>query len=158
MPNTEDMVITDWFKQKLYVKKSLSNMLTVCLLQILCRAKMQQTKGHSLCKHEVLMKMIAFWDIAPCSLTEVDWCFRAAHYLHHQGNDSLSWWWRQNAPLKHWSTSTRLHGAVSQKAVRLHTCYHENLKSQEVLMSLIFLFGTLMPTAGNGTIINISYE
>jgi hypothetical protein len=27
------------------------------------------------------------------------------------------WWWRQQGPQKHQSTSTRLHGALSQKAV-----------------------------------------
>jgi hypothetical protein len=31
------------------------------------------------------MKMTAFWDIAPCSLVEVDWCFRGGYYLHRQG-------------------------------------------------------------------------
>jgi hypothetical protein len=30
--------------------------------------------------------MAAFWDIAPCSLVEEDRRFRAAHYLHHQGD------------------------------------------------------------------------
>jgi hypothetical protein len=29
--------------------------------------------------------MTAFWDIAPCSLVEVDRRFRGANYLHHQG-------------------------------------------------------------------------
>jgi hypothetical protein len=31
------------------------------------------------------MKMTAFWDIAPCSLAEVDRCFRGVYCLHHQG-------------------------------------------------------------------------
>jgi hypothetical protein len=30
---------------------------------------------------------------------------------------SLPWWWRQYAPLKLWSALTRLHGAISQKAI-----------------------------------------
>jgi hypothetical protein len=42
------------------------------------------------------LKMTAFWDIAPCSLVEVDRRFRCAYCLHHQGD-------------------VRLHGAVSQK-------------------------------------------
>jgi hypothetical protein len=33
------------------------------------------------------MKMTAFWDIAPCSLIEVDRHFRGAYCLHHQGDD-----------------------------------------------------------------------
>jgi chloride channel 2 len=33
----------------------------------------------------VSMKVIVFWDVAPCSLTEVDWRFRGAYCLHHQG-------------------------------------------------------------------------
>jgi hypothetical protein len=33
------------------------------------------------------MKMMTFWDIASCSLVEVDRRFRGAHYLHHQGDD-----------------------------------------------------------------------
>jgi hypothetical protein len=30
------------------------------------------------------MKMIAFWDIEPCSLVVVDGRFRSAYCLHHQ--------------------------------------------------------------------------
>jgi hypothetical protein len=36
-----------------------------------------------------IMKVIAFWDASPCSLIEVDWCFRGAYCLHHQGNEAL---------------------------------------------------------------------
>jgi hypothetical protein len=32
------------------------------------------------------MKIIAFWDIAPCNLVEVDWLFRGAYCLHRPGN------------------------------------------------------------------------
>jgi hypothetical protein len=46
-------------------------------------------------------KMTAFWDIAPCSLAEVDGRCRGAYCLRHQGEIR--------------STSTRLHGATSQK-------------------------------------------
>jgi hypothetical protein len=49
-------------------------------------------------------KMIDFWDTVPCNLVEVDRRFRGAH-------------WRQYALLKCRSTSTRLHGAISQKPV-----------------------------------------
>jgi hypothetical protein len=47
----------------------------------------------------LIMKMIAFWDIAPCILIEMDRPFRGAYCLHHQGNE------------------TRLHGGLSQKTV-----------------------------------------
>jgi hypothetical protein len=30
----------------------------------------------------VSMKMIAFWDIAPCSLVEIYRCLRVAYWLH----------------------------------------------------------------------------
>jgi hypothetical protein len=49
------------------------------------------------------MRITAPWHIAPCSLAEVDRRFRDAYYLHH--------------PLKRRSTPTRLHDAISQKAV-----------------------------------------
>jgi len=61
--------------------------------------------------------MIAFFDIEPCSLVEVHRRFRGANYLHHQGNDFWPWCWRQYANLKLRSTSTRLHGAISKKAL-----------------------------------------
>jgi hypothetical protein len=32
------------------------------------------------------MKMTTFWDIVPCSLAEVEGCFRCAYCLHHQGD------------------------------------------------------------------------
>jgi hypothetical protein len=31
------------------------------------------------------MKMTVFWDVAPCSLVEIDQYFRGAYCLHHQG-------------------------------------------------------------------------
>jgi hypothetical protein len=38
-----------------------------------------------------------FWYVALCSLIVIDWCFRVAYCLHHQGDDSSCWWWRQYA-------------------------------------------------------------
>jgi hypothetical protein len=52
------------------------------------------------------MKMTAFWDVAPCSLVEVDRFFRGEDCLHHK-----------YAPLKRRPASTRLRGTTSQKAV-----------------------------------------
>jgi hypothetical protein len=57
------------------------------------------------------MKLRALWDTAPCSLIEVDRRFRYAYCLQPLGVSS------QYVPLKRRSTSMRLHGAISQKAV-----------------------------------------
>jgi hypothetical protein len=46
---------------------------------------------------EVSMKITVFWDVVPCNLVEVQRCLQA--------------------PLKCQTTSTRLHGATSQKTV-----------------------------------------
>jgi hypothetical protein len=35
---------------------------------------------------EANMKMAVFWDVAPCSLVEIDWHFRGAYCLHNQGD------------------------------------------------------------------------
>jgi hypothetical protein len=58
------------------------------------------------------MKMTAFWDIVLYSLIEGDQHFRGEYSLHHCP-------WRQYTPLKHWSVSTVLHCAISEKAVFL---------------------------------------
>jgi hypothetical protein len=61
------------------------------------------------------MKMRPFWDVAPCSLIEIDRRFRDAYCLHHQGNNDAS--------LKRLYTSTRLHGAISKMAyLIIHLC------------------------------------
>jgi hypothetical protein len=39
------------------------------------------------------MKMTGFWDIAPCSLVEVDRCFRGAFCLSLQGG-KVDWCFR----------------------------------------------------------------
>jgi hypothetical protein len=56
--------------------------------------------------------MIAFWNIAPRSLIEVNQCFRGVYCLHYFPNDKDS-----ATPLKHWSSSMRLHGIISLKAI-----------------------------------------
>jgi hypothetical protein len=33
------------------------------------------------------MKMIVFWDVAPCGIVEIDRLFRADYCLHHQSDD-----------------------------------------------------------------------
>jgi hypothetical protein len=57
--------------------------------------------------------MTAFWDVVPCSLMEGDQCFRGVYCLPSSGQSS----WRQFAPLKHQTTSMRLHSATFKKAV-----------------------------------------
>jgi hypothetical protein len=32
-----------------------------------------------------------FWDVAPCSLVEINRCFRGVYCLHHQGSDGRNW-------------------------------------------------------------------
>jgi hypothetical protein len=34
------------------------------------------------------MKITAFWDIVPCSLVDVDRCFRGGCYLHNHSDDN----------------------------------------------------------------------
>jgi hypothetical protein len=65
--------------------------------------------------------MTAFWDKAPCSLVEVDWHFRDAYYLHHQGNDCLD-----DGGRTHLHETTRCY---IPQGCHLHTCQWENLKS-----------------------------
>jgi hypothetical protein len=36
------------------------------------------------------MKMAVFWDVAPCSLLDIDRRFRGAYCLHHQGDALIS--------------------------------------------------------------------
>jgi hypothetical protein len=65
------------------------------------------------------MKMTAFSDVAPLSVVEVDRRFRGSYCLHHQGGTYSS------------STSTRLYGAMSHKAV--------NVRIILILLVLCFL-------------------
>jgi hypothetical protein len=53
------------------------------------------------------MKLTAFWDLAPCSLVEVD-----------DVSEVLTAFIRAKVPPKRRSVSARLHGARFQKAIR----------------------------------------
>jgi hypothetical protein len=76
------------------------------------------------------VKMTDLWDIAPC-LAEADRRFIGAYDHHDQAMNGRKWstfqrcllppsiWW-QYAPLKRRSTSTRIHGVISQKTVIFH--------------------------------------
>jgi hypothetical protein len=48
------------------------------------------------------MKMAVFCVVAPCILVEVYQRFRGTCCLHHQGDEWVPWWWRQQVPLKRW--------------------------------------------------------
>jgi hypothetical protein len=71
-------------------------------------------------RYQVLMaailKMTAFWDIAPCSLVEGDRQFRGC-------TASIIKAMMEYAPLKRRSISTILHDAISQKAVIIICIY-----------------------------------
>jgi hypothetical protein len=81
-----------------------------------CSSKMFAATCKTTCNNledRTNIKMIAFWDIAPCSLVGVDRCFGGAYCLHHQGDESWSpWWWSQYSPMKHQSTPMKLHGII----------------------------------------------
>jgi hypothetical protein len=36
------------------------------------------------------MKMSVIWDVAPCSLAEIDLAFKGVYYVHYQGDRSLN--------------------------------------------------------------------
>jgi hypothetical protein len=67
------------------------------------------------------MNIRDFWDIERRSLV-ADRRFRAAYCLYHQRDES-PWLWRQYVHLKRRST-TRLHGAVSQKTLIFLDCFY----------------------------------
>jgi hypothetical protein len=43
------------------------------------------TKFHIHIKQQVKLKISTFWDITPCSLLKVKWCFGGTCCLHLQG-------------------------------------------------------------------------
>jgi hypothetical protein len=66
------------------------------------------------------LKTVALWNITPCSLMEVDRCFRGTYCLHHQGHE---WALRGKTSGKigavrkrSWLTSMRIHVVISQKS------------------------------------------
>jgi hypothetical protein len=70
----------------------------------------------------LVTKMTVFWNVAPCSLVEIDRCFRATYCLHHQCDLLIA---VMTEAVSSSETSTRLHGRR-----QLHTCSLKNLKSQ----------------------------
>jgi hypothetical protein len=68
-------------------------------------------------------KIRAFWDIASCNLVRVDRRFRYTYCLHHQGDLFITLMIGQ---YRHRSNPTRLHGAISQKALIFKIEVHSN--------------------------------
>jgi hypothetical protein len=60
--------------------------------------------------------MAAFRKTAPCSLVKIQWRHRGAYCLHYQGDWLVAVMMEAVRTSARASTSTRLHGAVSQKA------------------------------------------
>jgi hypothetical protein len=48
------------------------------------------TTRTSALKLQEVVKISIFWDVAPCSIVEVDRRFRGAYCLHHQGDEAGS--------------------------------------------------------------------
>jgi hypothetical protein len=59
--------------------------------------------------HKMYIKMIVFWDVAPCSLVEIDPRFRGAYCLHHQGDEWAVW-----TAVRTWNL-TIYQGVIAQK-------------------------------------------
>jgi outer membrane phospholipase A len=77
------------------------------------------------------MKMSAFWDIALCSLIEVDQHFRGAYCLHHRG----------------YKTSVYFNDTTwcyILESCHLHNSHHENLKSQKLVSLNLQLYGHVL--------------
>jgi hypothetical protein len=66
----------------------------------------------------------SFLDIAPCSLVVVEWHFRGAYYLHHQGDEA-------GGSRHFWNITLLQRDYIAQYAegYHLHTHCCENLKS-----------------------------
>jgi hypothetical protein len=58
------------------------------------------------------MKMIAFWDTAPCIMVVVDRRFRGAYFLHHQGDSKGSLTCRKTSYGAHGFTSPPTEGVL----------------------------------------------
>jgi hypothetical protein len=84
-----------------------------------------------------------FWDVAPVGLRESDWCFRGAYCLHHQvfTCHTLSWQWRQYAPLKCQSIATRLQDTTSQKTAILIWDFCSYMSHRWQILQVLWIHG-----------------
>jgi hypothetical protein len=81
------------------------NILRTCSYERLFHSHTNQIKFQVLTAAS--MKFRVFWDVASCSLIEVDRCFGGVYCLHQQGD----------RPLKLRPTPKTLHGATFQKTL-----------------------------------------
>jgi hypothetical protein len=70
------------------------------------------------------MNTTVFWDVAPCSLVEMDRRFRGAHCLHHQGIPNFYKTTRRNIP----EDSHLLGGSIALLHVDTHLQVHTALQ------------------------------
>jgi hypothetical protein len=71
------------------------------------------------------------WNKVEIKITQWDFMFSWRRVCRWQPPLSGPWWRKQQAPLKRRSTSSRLHGAISQKVVLLRTMMMEAISTSE---------------------------
>jgi hypothetical protein len=86
--------------------------------------------------------MTVFWDVATCSLVEIDRRFGRAYYLHYQGDRCAYCLHRHGVDGGKSCSETlvNLHEITPSKTpqdICLHTHCHKNLKSQD---SMLFIY------------------
>jgi hypothetical protein len=72
------------------------------------------------------MKIIDLWDITPCSLTEINGCFRSAYCSHYQ----------QRALLKRRSVPTSPHRNIPEHIFTLVTMRTSNLTKADEMFKI----------------------
>jgi hypothetical protein len=70
------------------------------------------------------MKISVFWNVTSYSIVDRYQCFGVTCCLHLWGRE-----WRQQAPPKRWSLSTRLCGVKSQKTIILTAKYVSEVRN-----------------------------
>jgi hypothetical protein len=80
------------------------------------------------------LKMTTFCDTAPCILVEVDLCFTGAYCLHHQDNLFFSLMMEAVSTSEMSVCFKETTWRYIPKGCHFHTCHHENLKSQYILL------------------------
>jgi hypothetical protein len=76
-----------WNKRPKNVRKKTdsSDKCLFCHCDRINRPNNRHTEINSI-KDRHIMKMAVLWDVSPCSLVDIDRCFRGAYCLHHQGD------------------------------------------------------------------------
>jgi hypothetical protein len=84
-----------------------------CVIQTVVTIS-ETVKSHTAVKHIVNIESTIFWEVTPCGLVQVYWCFTGMYRLHLQ-SQRIGWASIQYIPPKYQSTSTRLYNINSQK-------------------------------------------